>query len=254
MWYVRAEPAHVFWQDTESIDFRVMAGTELKDLMLKELSGVDDPAHGAPGWLVLKNAAGVVDDSFEDLIKGLDATEDFLANAPDEVKAAHVLLKQYTEAAVDGEGEGEAVRTRLADRLRTILTKGKDEVDVDKQELVTLLAEREERLLKAVEEKLADASEEFEEIAKSVAGAGTEESEEQTAQVASEDVDALKEALSKTLDRLENIEKSLAGSRQIEGQEAGEREEPKDEGGSALRKAFIQAISQDGPVVLGEGR
>jgi hypothetical protein len=51
----------------------------LKHLFLKEVSGVDDPAHGAPGWMVAK-AAGSTDptaawDGFYAICPGGDITK-----------------------------------------------------------------------------------------------------------------------------------------------------------------------------------
>jgi hypothetical protein len=68
----------------------------LKNIRLEAVAGVDEPAHGFPGWLVMKSAdagepdsvavAGWCVEGFEDLA---DESAEFL------IKSTHIPPKQY---------------------------------------------------------------------------------------------------------------------------------------------------------------
>lgn len=215
---------------------------------MKELSGVDDPAHGTPGWLVMKSRSGEdflpVD---EDSVLDMD-----LSDAPEDVQEAYELFKSYVETVSDEVDGGGSLRERFADRLRSVITKNsdrKDEVDVDRNELVALLAEREERIIKAVEEHIASS---LEDVAKASETADPAADETQVASLESS-LDATQEALVKALDRIENLEKAATSSAQVPAtgteykNESGETVQK-----SALRVAFERAAAGE-RVTLGGG-
>ena len=226
-------------------------GTELRKLLIEELSGVDEPAHGYADWLLTKSAddpaaldAVLADaaQSFTTLDEGLDATGDYLEGAPEDVRKAHSELSEYVASLAGDDDEG--VRNRFADKIRGFLQKGKgDEVAIEKDELITLLAEREESLLKAVDARLDAAAEEF---AKAVEdgddGDGAGASDDEQGQALADRIETLVKAVDASLDRLAKVEEHLTGR-----QSAAELERSDDEPATdAERAALAKAARRDG--------
>ena len=218
-------------------------GTELRKLLIEELSGVDEPAHGFADWLLMKSADdSALDDvladvaqGFTGLDEGLEATRDYLDAAPEDVRKAHADLSAYVASLSADDDEG--VRNRFAGKIRGFLQKGKgDEVAIDKDELITLLAEREESLLKAVDDRLDAAAEEF---AKAVEdgddGDGAGASDDEQGPALADRIETLVKAVDATLDRVANIEEHLTGRQSAADLERSD-DAPSAEEAAALRK------------------
>lgn len=227
---------------------------------------MDDPANGIADWLVLKSRDGGLDsvlgdiaEGYGDLGKGLDATKDYLDGAPEDVRKAHEALTAYVSDLEDDGHRGEGVRSRIADKLRGAISKNKgEEVAIEKDELITLLAEREDRLLKAVDDRLDAAAEEFAkasgeedvkaESIKVTVGEG-DDAEEVSLGDAINSIETLAKALDGGLDRLGAVEEFLTGRQSASEQETDDDADKgksaedlrKERGKGALAAAFRSA-------------
>lgn len=208
-----------------------MEQTKLERLLISEISGVDEPANQLDGWMVTKSVDG-----------GEPVT------APEGVE-----FEEHTSEPVSESNDS------IVAKIKGILlgTPGKD-IDMEKTELVAILAESNEALAKSLGEAVTEA------LAKSVVPAEGEEQptveatiEEPVATLTAEDVakavsEAVEEATVKSneifeaiLGRIEGIETALGmvARKSLDGQEGG-TEEPVEKATPKLADAIESAFAR----------
>jgi hypothetical protein len=105
--------------------------TRLESLILKEISGVDDPANESPGFAVFKSKGGDGDAFVTALAKAVEAAIDEATDvaAEDVAKAMSEALRPYTAVADALLKRIESVEKLLASSARKSLD-GQDETPV----------------------------------------------------------------------------------------------------------------------------
>lgn len=179
--------------------------TKLEQLLIKEISGVDDPANEIPGFMVLKSADGEATPTVDETVTPSEATDD----------------------------------TSIVQRIRNLLT-GKEDLEMNKDELTAVLDEREDALVekfaaivaKSVEAPVVKGVEETETPVIEETPVVAEIADVEPAMTAADITKAIEdvlapvvEALDKTLDRVERLESTLPGlaiRKSLDGQEGDE--------------------------------
>lgn len=105
--------------------------TRLKKLRVKEISGVDDPANEAPGWLMMKSRNALAElDRFEKEIGGLHdglvapSADVYFADAPDEVIKARADLVSYLAEDVEEDPDPTPTQKSLGQRFSELFKAG----------------------------------------------------------------------------------------------------------------------------------
>lgn len=174
--------------------------TRLDSLGIEEVSGVDHPATGIEGWLVMKSADGQVDAvrTAEAQLGSVYATlaaATVLDGAPESIVKARDELRSFVEKELTPEAQEPTLIEKLRSHFRAAPA-----APVAK-------AEPAEPAAPAAVEPTAP-------VAK------VEPAEPAEPVLKAEDVDAFRNAIVALSDRMEGIEKHLAGSTQVEGQDA----------------------------------
>lgn len=98
--------------------------SKLQKLAIEEVSGVEHPANELPGWLVMKTAGKELtpediekevdraEADFAILYASLETCDDYLEDAPEEVRSAADTLRAYIEDLF-GEGDSEQVEPEV---------------------------------------------------------------------------------------------------------------------------------------------
>lgn len=192
--------------------------TQLTKLQMEEISGVDSPANEQPGWLVMKSADTQGADNIEAgaaaLYSTLAAADQFLTAAPDEIAKAKDTLATYCETLLlDPEP-----RVTLADKVRGIFTKN----------AATVAGEDSE-----------DSEDDFSDTLFDDVDDVTGTTDVADVAVPSEDIEVLKEVVSKLADQVSAITKALTGSTAISGQDT--QDEGVEKSAPTLRDAIVSA-------------
>lgn len=228
--------------------------TRLTKLRLTEISGVDDPAHEIPGWIVAKSADWRADvEQFEKDIVGLyegltgGSADLYLNDAPDEVnKARDVLAVHLAKGLEDVEDEEEEdeepARKRVVAKMREIFGVEKDasedteddEEEADGEEVAKESGSESEEELEedeevddegetvAKESETEDEDEDEEEEARNeddLSGISKSELQADLNQAVEQAMSPIREAVLSIADRVEGLEKHAASRRSLEGQE-----------------------------------
>lgn len=230
--------------------------TQLGELKIDEVSGVDAPANQLEGWLVMKSKDELVtilkevDRVQKDsalLWAALEATD--LEGAPDEVTAARETIVKHLESLIEPEKSG----STLAAKVRSLLLGGgKAETEPEAETVEEPAAEEGAEKSESEtgdpepEPEKAEKSEEApaEEPAVEPEPEGDSEATALLKQIAGnleglqKDIDTLKEVASATIDRVDNLEGGTARSQQVDGQEVS-----KGRGSGTLRDGVLAAAS-----------
>jgi hypothetical protein len=200
--------------------------TKLEGLLIKEISGVDDPANEAPGWMVAKSGT----------------TGDVL---PEGGIVIHQHFNTDTTNVVDVEAPApaEAEALSVVGKIKALLT-GKEDIDKTKEELAIELDSRFADLsetLKSLVPASIEAPAEVAEVAPEIAAvpevAGV--SAEDVAKAIEDGLAPFLEVIDKTLDRIAGIESALVIRKGLDGQES--RDESADTT-PTLNDAFALAL------------
>lgn len=119
--------------------------TRLKKLRVKEISGVDDPANEAPGWLMMKSRNALAElDRFEKEIGGIHdglvgaSADAYFADAPDEVIKARADLVSYLAEDVEEDPDPTPTQKSLGERFSDLFKAGAyDEPGPDSDQVPT---------------------------------------------------------------------------------------------------------------------
>lgn len=228
--------------------------TELQKLEIDEVSGVDAPAHGIGGWMVMKN--GDVQASTEAQLAAVYATlagADVIAAAPEDVRKAAQLVADFAERQLSAPEP----EPSLIEKMKTLF-KGKQPVpaqpdddadDAEPQAAAKPKVKKDKGKAKVAQPNGTDDSQntqEAQDVKKSailsevqeLRKALTERDERHEA-----DMEVLKNALVGTLERVEQLENELTGSAQISGQEYASVE--KAAGSTSLQAGIMRAFAGD---------
>lgn len=237
--------------------------TRLTKLRVKELSGVDDPAHKLPGWIVAKSAGWKVE--VEALEKAIVSTYDglrgeeadvYFIDAPDEVVKARELIVEHIakdveeDEAEEEEDVEEDAKKSVIKRVREILTGSEEVQKADEED------ETEEDESAAEEDEVDETVAEEDEVDEPVAEDETEEDEPEVAEKAvdeivekltshltetlEENISPVRDAIGAVVDRVDALEKHAAGRSSISGQDFEDAEEAEVSG---LTKAIAAAAA-----------
>lgn len=201
--------------------------TKLEGLLIKEISGVDDPANEAPGWMVAKS--GTVADPA--LGTGI-------------VVHQHFNTDTATPADVEAPAPAEAEALSVVGKIKALLT-GKEDIDMTKEELAIELDSRFADLsetLKSLVPASVEAPAEVAEVAPEIAAVPETVpgvSAEDVAKAIEDGLAPFLEVIDKTLDRIAGIESALVIRKGLDGQES--RDESADTT-PTLNDAFALAL------------
>lgn len=215
--------------------------TKLSELGIDEVSGVENPANEIPDWIVVKSADGNIDieasikkadraeTDFALLFTSLQAVDEYLGEAPQEVQDAAATLKAYVEEMFGDEGEDETaepapeeaaepVALSADDKPKSLVERYFGKGKKDKQETTTTKEKadvsEETKTEKTETEKTEKTEGEVEKTAEvdveAITKSVTDAVGEQLKPI-QEGQDALAEALSKTLDRVGSLEAQQQG-------------------------------------------
>lgn len=208
--------------------------TELTSLELDEVSGVDHPAHGVEGWMVIKSADGAVaqaETQLAALYANLGAAS-VLEGAPEELVKAREAMMTYIEKQLSPPD----VEPTLFDKIRKLFHSEDVEPDVEKGKMPPqFAADWKKKKADAEDEKDGGDDEDTEDkpVKKEAApapdpGPSMEDIEksftdavEKSLAPLSEDLEGLREVIVKMIDRIENVEDYVTGSAQEPGQDDG---------------------------------
>jgi hypothetical protein len=242
-----------------------------------EISGVDAPANGSPGWL-LQKAADEVEDfeaAIVDLHKALgsDSAKLFFKDSDEAVqKAVTKLLKhldENIEEVEDDEDEGdepEEVKkekrgiAKLAEILKVSVTKSEDgdegdepdENDEDEDTETSDADETDESADETDDEDETDENKDEDDEDEPVAKATALQKSDVDAIVSAfkEELDPIREAVGALADRTEGLEKHAAGRTSLLGQDGSEDEDDDGDENAVLHKAFTAAARGAGKIEL----
>jgi hypothetical protein len=196
--------------------------TKLEGLLIKEISGVDDPANEVPGWMVAKSGTVAADPAASEGSADPATVAEAVAPAPAEAEALSVVGK-----------------------IRALLT-GKEDIDMTKEEMNAELDVRFDALSETIKSLVPAAVEAPAEVAE--IPAETAAADPVVVGVTAEDVskaieDGLApflEVIDKTLDRIAGIESALVIRKSLTGQES--RDDETADNTPTLNDAFALAL------------
>lgn len=203
-------------------------------LLVSEVSGVDDPANGIPGWALMKSAdeLNAVLGEYEktekanaDLLSAMEGAMERMSDAPEEVVSAMKTIVGYLKQ----DGGSESPAKKFMERVRDLVKREKvnetEEIEVTKEELNTELDNRFASFAEQIGGQLKDTLTKALEPAKEEPVKSESEGEdadkivESLAEVLEKELNPVREALMKTLDRVEALEKNTVGRTSLEGQD-----------------------------------
>lgn len=243
------------YNDVDDIDMRGRScvSTRLAQLKIEEVSGVDEPANEVPGWLLAKSKdlEGVikeVEDAHNGLLTALTSADQYLEDAPEDVKTAADLLKSHVNSLADSDED----RPNFIGRAMSYF-KRKEDIEMTKDELLEALAANTTDTTEAIAEAVgkAVAAAMPAPVVAEVVETGETEVVEPVATVALEDfaklaerVESIADAVEKSAAAIHTILEKSAKRAAIEGQEDQRLQKAKDteDKMSPLSKAFAAAF------------
>lgn len=204
--------------------------TKLERLLIKEISGVDDPANETPGWMVAKSAETSGDSAAQIVIH------------------QHISPAPGTPDEAPASPDGEALS--VVGKIKALLT-GKEDIEMTKEEMNAELDARFEGLTETLKSLIPAPSETPAPIEAVVEVPAAEAPATEDAQPVLTNEDLTKavqdglapflEVIDKTLDRIAGIEDTLAIRKSLDGQE--ERAPESADNKPTLDDAFSKALA-----------
>lgn len=238
-----------------------MSATELQDLGIDEVSGVDAPANQMPGWMVMKSEEGAAAEAEAQLatLYGAIGGAGALADAPEDVRKAAELLAGHCEKQLTSEDD--EADTLISKMMRLFKRQERAVEDLEKASKGKPFGGKKASPFGSDgdgndgdgndgeddgdEDDVKKAGDETRGTAGTAPADGTddlysnmepdviekaleplaqhvEDSIEKSLAPVAEDMETFREVIEKMMDRIERLEDTVVGSSQPYGQEAGE--------------------------------
>ena len=210
--------------------------TELQNLKIDEVSGVDAPAHSIPGWMVMKAEGdaplAAVETQLATLYASLNGAS-ALAGAPEDVRKAAVALNEYVEAQLTApEPEPtliEKMKAIFKAKPKPVQPDPDNDNDMPGAEKPVKKGKKGAKVAQPDGDDDPTNTQDAQDVSKAVEKAvkkalkshdeAHQAQLEEVAKAVGDELEGIREVAKALLDRIEGIENEMVGSYQVPGQD-----------------------------------